>query len=129
MVHALIRPNKLLKCKVMIEIIAAVSRWSQLAANLIVLGSCLFFALIGKDRAIFNASWLLRMEKVFPWLALIVLIGLVGILATATSAATGLLANLWNPQAWLDILINTQIGHIWLARAISATLLLITLLI
>ncbi len=129
MVHALIRPNKLLKCKVMIEIIAAVSRWSQLAANLIVLGSCLFFALIGKDRAIFNASWLLRMEKIFPWLALIVLIGLVGILATATSAATGLLANLWNPQAWLDILINTQIGHIWLARAISATLLLITLLI
>lgn len=113
----------------MIDFIAAVSRWSQLTANLMILGSCVFFALIGRDRAILNASWLIRMEKTFPWLALIIVMGLIGILATATSAATGITENLWNPQAWLEILQNTQIGHIWLARVISAAFLLVIMLI
>lgn len=113
----------------MIEIIAAVSRWSQLTANLMILGSCVFFALIGKDRTILTTSWLVRMEKAFPWLALVILMGLIGILAAATSAATGITENLWNFHSWLEILQNTQIGHIWLARAISAVFLLVMILI
>jgi putative copper resistance protein D len=107
-----------------IEIIATVARWSQLVANLILFGSCIFLAIAGKHRALFDNSWVPRLERMFPWLAGIILIGLVGILATTTGEATGIEANIWKPSAWLEIVQNTKMGHMWTVRAMFAMLLL-----
>jgi putative copper resistance protein D len=108
----------------MIEIIAAFARWSQLTANLIVFGSCIFLVIIGQQRNVLETPWILRLEKMFPWLAGIIVIGLFGVLATTTSDATGDVSNAWNPAVWLEIVQKTQIGHIWVARALLAAALL-----
>ena len=107
----------------MIEIIAAFARWSQLTANLILFGSCVFFAIIGSQKTVFEMPWVIRLERGFPWLAGVVLLGLIGILATTTSEATANLANFWSPAAWLKIVQQTQIGYIWVARALLACVL------
>lgn len=107
----------------MIEIIAAFARWSQLTANLILFGSCVFFAIIGSQRNVFEMPWVVRLERGFPWMAGVVLLGLIGILATTTSEATANLANFWSPAAWLKIVQQTQIGYIWVARALLACVL------
>jgi len=108
----------------MIEFIATFARWSQLTANLILFGSCVFLAIIGQHKTVFEASWVARLEKGFPWMVGIVLLGLIGILATTTGDATGIVADTWNPRAWLEMVQETRIGHIWLARALLAAFLL-----
>ena len=113
----------------MIEIISTFARWSQLTANLIVFGSCVFLAIISAQKSVFAADWVARLEKTFPWLTIIVIAGLLGILATTTSAATGISSDAWNFSAWLDIVQQTRIGHIWAARELLAVLLLIYMLI
>ncbi len=112
------------------EIIATLTRWSQLVANLVLFGSCVFLTIAGTHRALFNNSWVLRLERIFPLLAGIVLIGLVGVLATTTGEATGVDANTWRPAAWFAIVQNTKMGHMWAIRAVCAVFLLgITLFI
>lgn len=106
------------------EVVAVLFRWLQLAANLILFGSCVYLAVAGARQALFNSSWVSRLEKLFPVFAGIVLIGLVGILATTTGKATGIESDVWNPSAWVKIVQNTNMGHIWAARAVSAVFLL-----
>ncbi|MBL8501011.1 MAG: CopD family protein [Nitrosomonas sp.] len=108
----------------MIEIIAAFARWSQLTANLVLFGSCVFFAIIWQRKDILETPWITRLEKIFPWLAGVIVAGLIGILATTASDATGDVANAWNLFVWLDVVQQTQIGHIWAARVLLAMLLL-----
>ena len=107
----------------MIEIIAAFARWSQLTANLILFGSCVFFAIIWQQKSILETPWMMRLEKIFPWLAGIIVAGLIGILATTTSDATGDVTNAWNPVVWMEVVQQTQIGHIWAARMLFAVLM------
>ncbi|MER0171139.1 MAG: cytochrome C [Nitrosomonas sp.] len=107
----------------MIEIIAAFARWSQLTANLILFGSCVFLAIIWQQRSILETPWMMRLEKIFPWLAGIIVAGLIGILATTTSDATGDVTNAWNPAVWMEVVQQTQIGHIWAARMLFAVLM------
>lgn len=107
----------------MIEIIAAIARWSQLTANLILFGSCVFLAVIWQQKSILETPWMMRLEKIFPWLAGIIIAGLTGILATTASDATGDVANAWNPAVWMEIVQQTQIGHIWAARMLLAIVL------
>ncbi|MBA3756777.1 MAG: CopD family protein [Nitrosomonas sp.] len=108
----------------MIEIISTFFRWSQLAANLILFGSCVFLAIAGQQKAVFETPWVIRLVKSFPWLAGVVLLGLLGILATTTSEATGIASDVWNPGTWFEIVQQTRIGHIWVARALLAIALL-----
>ncbi|SDY91956.1 putative copper resistance protein D [Nitrosomonas halophila] len=108
----------------MIEILATLARWSQLVANLVLFGSCVFLAIAGRHRVLFENPWVARLERAFPWLAGIILIGLVGILATTTGEATGDDANTWRPSAWLEIIQHTNMGHMWAIRAMFAVLLL-----
>ncbi|SEN16850.1 putative copper resistance protein D [Nitrosospira multiformis] len=100
----------------MIEVIATLLRWSQLASNMILVGGCVFLAIAGSV----HSPWVTRVERALPWLALILLIGLFGILATTTAQATGIDENAWHPAAWLSLMENTRMGHIWLARAACA---------
>lgn len=66
---------------------------------------------------------MMRLEKIFPWLAGIIVAGLIGILATTTSDATGDVTNAWNPAVWMEVVQQTQIGHIWSARMLFAVLM------
>jgi len=104
----------------MIEIIAALVRWLQLTANMILIGGCVFLAMAGHDRTAFDNPWLARLERALPWLAVTLLLGLLGLLAATTAQATGVAASAWRPEAWLGLLRNTRIGYIWTVRAALA---------
>ncbi|HNP25891.1 MAG TPA: cytochrome C, partial [Nitrosomonas sp.] len=75
----------------MLEIIANFFHWVQLSANLILFGSCFFLTIVWQKKVVLevSSSWLVRLEKTFPWLAGVVVLGLTGILATTTGEATG----------------------------------------
>ncbi|SOD40281.1 CopD family protein [Nitrosovibrio sp. Nv4] len=102
----------------MIEVIATLLRWLQLASNMILVGGCVFLAIAGS----IHSPWVTRLERALPWLALILLTGLLGILATTTAQATGVDENAWRPQAWLALMQNTRMGQIWVGRAACAVL-------
>ena len=104
----------------MIEVIATLLRWSQLASNMILVGSCVFLAIAGS----FNTPWVDRMTRLLPWLAGILLLGLMGILVTTTAQATGVDENAWRPDAWLGLVQNTRMGHIWAGRMVCALIVL-----
>ena len=106
------------------EIIAILARWSQLVANLVLLGSCLYLAVAGARRELFGNAWVIRLEKLFPVLTAIVLVGLIGVLATTTGKATGIESNTWKLDAWIEIVRHTNMGHMWAFRAISALFLM-----
>lgn len=107
----------------MLETVAAIARWLQLVANLTLFGSCFFLAYAGRSTALYDNLWVRRIERVFPWLAALILLGLVGILAITTGEATGVSADVWSPSAWFGIITKTTMGHMWIARAVSATIL------
>lgn len=108
----------------MIEVVATFARWGQLAANMVLLGSCVFLAISGSSQNNFIRPWIDRVERMFPWLAITILIGLLLILVTTAGQVTGNITNVMRPDILLDIVTNTQVGHIWLAR-ISLALLLV----
>ena len=108
----------------MLEIIATTARWSQLTANLIVFGSCIFIAMIAQHKADLENVWIKYLDKSFPWLSGLTLLGLFGILATTTADATNDTSNAWHLDAWIEMVRQTQIGQIWVARALLAALLL-----
>ena len=109
----------------MLEFIYYSARWIQLTANLVLFGSCVFLAIAWQKRAVLetSSSWLTRLEKSFPWLAVAVVLGLVGILATTTGEATGNTANAWDPAAWFNFVQKTQVGMINAIRVTLAILL------
>jgi putative copper resistance protein D len=107
----------------MIEVIAALIRWLQLASNMILIGGYVFLAIAGRASTACNAPWFARLERAFPWLAVTLLLGLVGLLATTTAQVTGVAASAWQPEAWAGLLQNTRIGHIWMGRAGLALIL------
>jgi len=110
------------------EILATFARWAQLVANLVLFGSCIYLAMAGAKHELFSNAWVKRLEKMFPALAVIILVGLVGILATTTAKATGIESNAWKLTVWVDIVRHTNMGHMWALRAISAVFLLATVL-
>lgn len=100
----------------MIEVVATLLRWLQLSSNMILVGSCVFLAIAGS----FHSPWGDRLRRALPWLGLVLVVGLLGILATTTAQATGIAENAWRPQAWLALVQNTRMGHIWLGRIVLA---------
>jgi copper resistance protein D len=107
----------------MIEIIATFARWSQLSANLVLFGSCIFFAIVGQQKAVFEAPWVKRLEKGFLWMAGLVILGLIGFLATTVSEATGVASDTWRPAAWLEFVQKTQVGLIFAVQILLAIVL------
>lgn len=108
----------------MLEIISNLARWSQLTANLILFGSCIFLAVIGQQKSFFTTFWVSRLKRILYWMASIVLIGLLVLLATTTGEATGDPSSTWNPQAWLKFIQQTQVGFIGAVRIFLAAILL-----
>jgi putative copper resistance protein D len=108
----------------MIEAAGALFRCLQLTSSMLLIGGCVFLVIAEQKRFASGHTWPTRLKKTFPWLALTLLLGLFGLLATTTAQATGVLENAWNPHAWLDFLQKTRIGLIWTLRAASALLVL-----
>jgi putative copper resistance protein D len=104
----------------MTEAIAALFRCVQLTSNMVLIGGCVFLAIACRERITFDNPRLVRLERSLPWLAIALLLGLVGLLAATTAVATGILDNLWRPAAWLEFVQKTRIGAIWTVRAAGA---------
>ncbi|BFU90424.1 MAG: putative copper resistance protein D [Nitrospira sp.] len=112
----------------MIEAAGALFRCLQLASSMLLIGGCVFLAIAEQKGFASGHTWPTRLKQTFPWLAVTVLLGLFGLLATTTAQATGVPENVWNPQAWLDFLQKTRIGLIWTLRAASALIVLVIVL-
>lgn len=108
----------------MIDVAGALFRCLQLGSNMMLLGGCVFLAIVWANTANLGHPWVGRLKRTFPWLALLLLIGLLGGLATTTAQATGVSENAWNPLAWSDFLQKTRVGFIWILRAASALVVL-----
>ena len=108
----------------MIEAAEALFRFLQLASNMIVIGGCVFLAIAEGKSLPTNNPYLTRLKRALPWLAMTLLLGLLGLLAATTAQATGVSENLWHPEAWLDFLQKTRIGFIWTLRETSAFVVL-----
>ncbi len=104
----------------MIEAVGSLFGFLQLASNMMLLGGCVFLAIAEEKLSAVGQPWAIRLKATFPWLALLLLIGLLGLLATTTAQATGIAGNAWSPHAWLEFLQKTRVGLIWVLRAASA---------
>ncbi len=107
----------------MIEVIAAIARWFQLAANLILLGSCVFLAITSTGKRPYAERWIRKVEGLFPWLIVIIPLGLITILVTTIAQATGSVSHLWQQEVWMSFLLETSMGQTWMWRVASAFLL------
>ncbi|MDI3464092.1 MAG: Copper resistance protein CopD / Cytochrome c family protein [Nitrospira sp.] len=108
----------------MIEAAGVLFRCLQLASSMLLVGGCVFLAIAEQKDFASRYMWLARLKQTFPWLAVTLLLGLFGLLATTTAQATGVPENAWSPQAWLDFLQRTRIGLIWTLRTASALMVL-----
>jgi putative copper resistance protein D len=108
----------------MSEVVGALFRCVQLASNMVLIGGCVFLAIAWRERTTFDNPWLVRLERAMPWLAVMLLLGLVGLLAATTAGATGIADNIWRPAAWLEFVQKTRIGSIWTGRAACALVVL-----
>jgi putative copper resistance protein D len=104
----------------MIEAVGSLFGFLQLASNMMLVGGCVFLAIAEERLTAARQPCPARLKSTFPWLALLLLIGLFGLLATTTAQATGLAGNALSPQAWLEFLQKTRVGFIWTLRAASA---------
>lgn len=112
----------------MIEIIAAIARWLQLAANLILLGGCVFFAIANTGKRVYRETWVVKLERLFPWLAIVIPLGLFVILAATIAQVTGNISNIWQQDVWVGLVKDTRVGQIWILRLASALLLLLAVI-
>lgn len=112
----------------MIEIIAAIARWLQLAANLILLGGCVFFAIANTGKRVYRETWVVELERLFPWLAIVIPLGLFVILAATIAQVTGNISNIWQQDVWVGLVKDTRVGQIWILRLASALLLLLAVI-
>lgn len=112
----------------MIEVVAAFARWFQLAANMTVLGSCVFLAITGNIQNALTKPWIDRLDRFFPWLIFSTLIGLLLILITTAGQASGSLINAVKLDVLLGVIQDTRMGHIWLGRVALVIMLLAVVL-
>lgn len=107
----------------MIEIVAAMARWVQLAANMTILGGCVFLAIAGSNNSKILRPWINRVEQIFPWLVGSIIVGLLAILITSAVQATGDVVKGWHPDVWLSMIKDTRVGNIWAGRVVLVLLL------
>lgn len=108
----------------MIEILGAAARWFQLTANLIILGSCVFLALTGINKRVYTALWVEKLERLFPKLAIGILIGLVVTIAATIAQILGDINKLLEIESVSHFITGTRTGIMWAAQFALAVLLL-----
>ena len=109
----------------MLEVIATFARWSQLAANLILLGGCVFLFILSANKSAYAKKWSEKLERLFIGLAITIPIALLVIVFATILQITGDAVNLKHPGVWLNFLSETRVGQIWVGRFIFAVILLL----
>lgn len=109
----------------MLEVIATFARWSQLAANLILLGGCVFLFILSANKSAYAKKWPEKLERSFIGLAITIPIALLVIVFATILQITGDAVNLKHPGVWLNFLNETRVGQIWIGRFIFAVILLL----
>lgn len=114
----------------MVEIIAVAARWIQLAANLALLGSCVFIAIAstGKRERAYLEMWIQKLVRLFPWLAFSIPFCLIVVLMAMITQITGTTSNLLQQEIWFGFIQDTRSGQVWVWRFASALLLFIVVL-
>ncbi len=115
----------------MLEVVAAFARWLQLAANFILLGSyiCLVIAKSGTGKIASNyKSWMEKLERLLPWFAIFIPLGLMVVMASTIVQITANVSNLLQPDQWISITTDTRAGKIWIFRIGISLMLLILIL-
>lgn len=112
----------------MLEVLAATARWIQLAANLILLGGCVFIAIASTGGRSYSDPWIRKLERFFPWLALCIPLLLIAVLFMMIAQISGTANNLWQQETWFGFIQNTRPGQIWGWRIVSALLLFFAIL-
>ena len=69
----------------MIELAGALFRGLQLVSSMLLIGGCVFLAIVGQQGSTRGFSWQTRLLKIFSWLAITLLVGLFGFFATTTA--------------------------------------------
>lgn len=110
----------------MIEILGAAARWFQLTANLIILGSCVFLALAGINKRVNAALWVEKLERLFPRLAIGILIGLIVTIAATIAQITGETNKLLEVETVSHFITGTRTGTMWAAQFALAVMLWIS---
>lgn len=111
----------------MVDVIATIARWFQLAANLILLGGCVFLTIVSVGRHAYNEKWIKRLESTFSWLVLIIPVGLLIVLITTILQVTGNVGHLLVQETWINFLTDTRVGQIWISRFAASILLFIVI--
>lgn len=104
----------------MSEAVGALFRCVQLASNMVLIGGFVFLSIAWRERLLLSDPRMVRLERAMPWLAMTLLLGLVGLLAATTANATDMTGNMWRPAAWVEFVQKTRIGHIWSIRSVCA---------
>jgi len=87
---------------------------------MVLIGGFVFLSIAWRECPLLSDPRLVRLERAMPWLAMTLLLGLVGFLAATTANATDVTGNMWCPAAWIEFDQKTRIGHIWSIRSICA---------
>jgi putative copper resistance protein D len=87
---------------------------------MLLIGGYVFLAMALCDRTACENPWLVRLERALPWMAVTLLLGLLGLLATTTAQVTGAPENAWRPGAWVELVQQSHIGFIWSVRGTLA---------
>lgn len=102
----------------------ALARWLEVASNMVLVGSPLFLYLARYDRSSSRNPWLARVDRMLPWLAGFFPVASIVVLASVTAQITGDPTTFWQPQSWLGLIRNVQLGKVWLVRECMAVALL-----
>lgn len=112
----------------MLEVFAATAHWVQLAANLVLLGGCVFIVIASTGGRLCSDPWVRNLERFFPWVALCIPILLIAVLFTLIAQIGGAANTLWQQETWLGFIQNTRPGQVWEWRIVSALLLFFAIL-
>ena len=83
---------------------------------MVLIGSSIFLAISAYNRVVISSPWVTRLERLLPWIAGILVIGLLALLAISSALATGVTEHAWQPGAWYAFLTKTRTGHVWMWR-------------
>jgi len=115
----------------MLEVVAALARWLQLTANFVFLGSCICLVIARRNTGGLTSSyqaWIAKLERLLPWLAACVPLGLLVVMGGTVVQITGNAGSLFQPDSWFSITTDTRAGQIWILRITISILLLVLIL-
>lgn len=100
----------------MTELVNPILRWLYLGSGVLLLGTFVFFRLAGPGDHPAVRRWREQVLAWTPWLAALMLVTGVGLLAMKSAELTGWPEHVYNITAWSGVLFNTRFGAVWLIR-------------